>query len=159
YQVGVLLCSGKPVAPSFLPGLDGALHFFQGWKIHLATNRPSEVNHKLSQLGLPRKVSSPHDEDLKGKNVTVYIGSRDEVEIAATRISQELGQLLTTPYGLTLRHDVEIERNIMGRFNIHRIDRGFLKYGMRGVPFSVKAMEQKAKQGKLNDLEINEFIS
>ena len=52
------------------------------------------------ELGYKHKVGRAGEQE--GKDLTVYIGSRDEAQAAADRISQELGDLLGQPYGTTL---------------------------------------------------------
>lgn len=104
-----------------------------GWKLHLATDKPEEVSKILQESGLKHKVGRSGQD---GKDVTVYVGSKEAAKEATRLIEEKAGHLLKEPHGPeVLNDDVPFGKKVMGRFDIGSIDPEFHQYGEKGVPW------------------------
>jgi hypothetical protein len=118
----------------------------EGWKLHLATSDPQAVSAELTKMGLKHKVGRSGGQ--AGKDITVYIGRRDEAEDAANTIASQLGHLLGDPAGDVLTDDLLIAPKVMGRFDVAGTPGNvYHQYGLRGVPFLFDDMGQVQLKG------------
>jgi hypothetical protein len=109
-----------------------------GWKLHLTTQNQQSVSDILKDMGVRHKVGRGGGQT--GKDITAYIGSKDEADRIASELSKRAGNLLDTPAGDVLKDDIEIAPNIMGRFDA-RGDLEFHQYGGEGIPFFQNDMD------------------
>lgn len=108
------------------------LHKTAGWKLHLTTAKAEEVSKLLKQAGYEHKVDKNGGQS--GKDVTVYVGSREDAQKAAEAIEKAAGHLLGTPTGDVMTDDVAMTPKVMARFDA-RGDEEFNQYGSQGVPY------------------------
>lgn len=111
----------------------------EGWKLHLATDKPEEVAKILKDLGLAHKVGRSGGQE--GKDLTVYIGSKDKAAEVARAIEEKAGHLLNEPHGDTLKDDVTFGGKVMGRFDTGKHEHGFHQYGSQGIPHLAADMD------------------
>lgn len=121
----------------------------RGWKIHLAiadiptdplTERVAAFTdqhrfvYKIGKGGLT--------ED--GKGMTIYIGDRNSTVGFARELTTHFGKELPAPQGDVLSDDTQLDGNVWGRFDIHRIGNNssvplnlpeFHQYGGNGIPY------------------------
>jgi len=112
-----------------------------GWKLHLSTKNPEAVSEELKKLGLRHKVGRGSGQT--GKDLTVYVGSKDAADAAANAIVGKTGALLDPPHGDALIDDILFNPKVAGRFNIHDtpLTGEFHQYGAKGIPFLQEDMD------------------
>lgn len=113
----------------------------EGWKLHLATDHPEEVSIILRQNGLVHHKVGRSDQE--GKDLTVYIGSKDAADRAALLIQEKAGHLLKESHGDTLHTNTPFTSKVSGRFDANRAPAPgmpfgspseFHQYGGKGFP-------------------------
>ena len=91
--------NGTPIQPYFLPALKRNAENGEGWKIHLSVDPKNyqEVDRYLYDKapGTFKLLKGGEPED--GKDFTIYLGSRDEMEKFAIQLDNELGHVLQIP--------------------------------------------------------------
>ena len=94
--------AAQNAAPKFTPAWDKIKANSEGWKLHLSTDSPEEVSAIVKEMGYRHKVG--HNSGQTGKDLTVYIGSRDDAMRAAEEIKARAGSLLKEPIIVTGKH-------------------------------------------------------
>lgn len=126
------------VTPAPVPSSPRQVGQDQGWKLHLASDEPEEVSKILKAENIRHKVGHSGQE---GKDLTAYIGSRDDAERAAKLIEEKAGHLLKPTQGEVLKDDIAFTPNVAGRFDIGAGDKDFHQYGAKGIPFLNEDMD------------------
>ena len=153
--------TGRTIKLSDLAGMG------KGWKLHLnfdaenprTVDKISRVLEKLKErtaittFKIGRGGGKKAGAD--GKESTVYIGDKSKTLKVATFLEGELASLLDAPEGDTLTDDILLAPNIMGRFEVDRVDPEFHQYGGPGFPVLLKEFsliiteKDPIKRGKL----------
>lgn len=116
-----------------------------GWKLHLATDDPESVSAKLKEIGLTHKVGRNAGQG--GKDLTVYVGSKNAAINAAKIINDQAGSMLKPPTGDTIHDDISFGGKVMGRFDAAG-DKDFHQYGANGVPHLIDDVQAGMFGGK-----------
>jgi len=137
--------AGSPNAPDMHKDMavEGA-----GWKLHLAVSKENRdaVTQKLREKGVLFKEGRSSGQ--KGKDYTIYLGSKDKADRISQEIEAEFGELLDVPQGSTLNEDQPFTDKVMGRFDvIERGDPTFHQYGFGGVPALMSDIRQDMGRG------------
>jgi hypothetical protein len=118
-----------------------------GWKLHLNFDTTSEptvaaITHALTALRGAGSINNfkignaASDINIHGgKEATVYIGPKDQADAVAHELSTLFADLLLPPAGDATKHDTLLAPQVMGRFDIGRVDRDYYQYGSDGVPY------------------------
>jgi len=158
-------------APSDPGKVPAGLRDTAGWKLHLAVDESNReaVSAALKEMGLRHKVGRQGDQT--GKDITVYIGSKNNADRAAAEINAKIGDKLSAPNGDPLVDDASFGGKVMGRFDAAG-DSTFHQYGRDGIPFTKDDMglsafdkasfnpdEAKARADKILAAKYGEFYS
>lgn len=131
------------------------LKFREGWKIHLAV-RPE--NHELVNNWLLTNCKYGYKygkaAGQTGKDFTIYVGSWDETEAFAARVTQEIGNLLEKVTGDAALDDLHITPKTAARYDTRTP--GFHQYGAKGIPFLMDDVAQKIWNKAFNEREAME---
>lgn len=119
-----------------------------GWKLHLATgdefgpiteqlttepSSPSlarEISEFLTKEDIYHKVGKNSGQT--GKDMTVYVGSKDDAQKVADALKEKFGDRLQPPHGDALADDIPFNDVVVGRFETTGFDRNMSQYGWKG---------------------------
>jgi hypothetical protein len=131
--------SGKVSSPSTAP---------KGWKLHLTTKNKVSISKYLKDKGYVHKIGKNAGQ--AGKDITIYVGKKDDAIRIAKEINKDIGNLLDNPTGDVLLTDVIVDGKVMGRFDPR--DNKFHQYGGRGFPY-LKADQMQLLYGNMTKAE------
>lgn len=118
------------------------LHPTAGWKLHLNVARNSglqrEISAYLDKIGVRYKVGFSGGQT--GKDITIYVGARDNAQKIAEDIDHKFGRRLGEATGDVLVDDTQMAGKVWGRFDVPGDD-SFHQYGKQGVPILKDLME------------------
>ena len=113
-----------------------------GWKLHLNVARNSglqrEISAYLDKIGVRYKVGFSGGQT--GKDITIYVGARDNAQKIAEDIDHKFGRRLGEATGDVLVDDTQVAGKVWGRFDVAGDD-SFHQYGKQGVPILKNLME------------------